>query len=66
MALGLWYAALRLVTASTGVHALVVAAHVFLMSILSFFNHTGCDFACGFLGLRFAVRSHETHHRLRV
>jgi len=63
MAMALWYTATRMVTAITGLHAAVIVAHISVMVVLACFNHTGCDLKFNVLGLDFAVRAHEMHHR---
>mmetsp|Transcript_67139 Transcript_67139/g.187886 ORF Transcript_67139/g.187886 Transcript_67139/m.187886 type:complete len:253 (-) Transcript_67139:338-1096(-) len=63
MAMSLWYAATRMVTALTGLHGAVIVAHISVMVIFACFNHTGCDLKFNVLGLDFAVRAHEMHHR---
>jgi len=63
LALSFWYLAIRLTALCTGLHAATMLAQSTLMAVLACFNHTDFDVRFSILGLDFAVRAHEMHHR---
>jgi len=59
----LHWSAMRIVAATTGLHAAAVVGHLALKAMGAVFNHTGADLQLRFLGIDYSVRAHEMHHR---
>ena len=62
-ALSLHWAAVRIVSRTSGLHVIAVGAHFGVKALGACFNHTGYDLRFSFLGIDYSVRAHEMHHR---
>jgi len=58
-----WWASMRLSTACSGMHAVIIPLHLGMMVVFSCMNHSPFDIKMNALGIDFSVRSHEMHHR---